>query len=342
MALAAHDDTEVVGVAGRHRGRPSPPWEPTGDVRHLRWPRPILYELWIRGAAPIDGAVGEVDVVHATTVIPPPTSRPLVVTVHDLAFTDPRAGSGRRTASLMLRGWQVTLERAAAVIAPSRTTADLLVAAGLAAERIHVVPEGAESRPVDETARRAVRERHQLERPFILTTATVEPRKNLDGVLVAFGSVARRRDVDLVVVGPDGWGGDLRSMVERSGAPAERVRPLGFVPDLDLRALYSEADVFCYPSWAEGFGLPVLEAMAHGAAVVTSSTTATAEICGDAGLAVDPSNQARLTAAVARLLDRPEERAEYGRRALVRAARFTWERAADRTRAVYDAVTGQG
>jgi glycosyltransferase involved in cell wall biosynthesis len=341
-ALAARGDTDVVGVAGRHRTRPSAPWEPVPDVRHLRWPRPLLYELWSRDAASIDDAVGDVDVVHATSVIPPSTRHPLVVTVHDLAFTAPRSGLGRRrAATVMLRGWQATLERATAVISPSRTTADLLVAAGMAAERIHVVPEGAEASPVDETARRAVRERYQLDRPFVLTTGTVEPRKNLDGVLAAFGSVARRRDVDLVVVGPDGWGSDLRTMVHRSGAPAERVRPLGFVPDVDLRALYSEADVFCYPSWAEGFGLPVLEAMAHGAAVVTSSTTATAEICGDAGLAVDPANQARLTAAVARLLDRPEERAEYGRRALVRAARFTWERAAEGTRAVYDAAAAR-
>jgi glycosyltransferase involved in cell wall biosynthesis len=339
-ALTARGDTEVVGVAGRHGRRPSPPWEPTADTRHMRWPGPILYELWTRGAASIDEEVGDVDLVHATSVIPPATRRPLVVTVHDLAFTDPRSGFGRRVAAVMLRGWQNTLERAAAVIVPSRTTADLVVAAGLAADRVHVVPEGAEPRPVDDAERRAVRQRYQLDRPFVLTTGTVEPRKNLDGVLAAFGSVARRRDVDLVMVGPDGWGSDLRTMVRRSGAPAERVRPLGFVPDVDLRALYSEADVFCYPSWAEGFGLPVLEAMAQGAAVVTSSTTATAEICGDAGLAVDPANQARLTAAVARLLDRPEERAEYGRRALARAARFTWERAAEGTRGVYAAVTG--
>jgi glycosyltransferase involved in cell wall biosynthesis len=341
-ALTARGDTEVVGVAGWHRRRPTPPWEPPAEVRHLPWPRSILYELWTRGAASIDDAVGDVDVVHATTVIPPATDRPLVVTVHDLAFTAPRSGVGRHTVSVMLRGWQATLGRATAVIAPSRTTADLLVAAGLAAERIHVVPEGAEARQVDEAARRTVRERYRLDRPFVLTTGTVEPRKNLDGVLAAFGSVARRRDIDLVMVGPDGWGSDLRTMVHRSGAPPDRVRPLGFVPDLDLRVLYSEADVFCYPSWAEGFGLPVLEAMAQGAAVVTSSTTATAEICGDAGLAVDPANQARLTAAVARLLDRPDERAEYGRRALARAARFTWERAAERTVAVYDSVISRG
>jgi hypothetical protein len=97
-ALTARDDTEVVGVAGRHRGRPSPPWEPTADVRHLRWPRPILYELWTRGAASIDEAVGDVDVVHATSVIPPATDHPLVVTVHDLAFTEPLrscCGGGR-------------------------------------------------------------------------------------------------------------------------------------------------------------------------------------------------------------------------------------------------------
>lgn len=329
---------DVVGVAARHRHPPRPPWRPPVTVVHQRLPRPVLYEVWTRsGWAGPDRVAGDVDLLHATSVVVPPSRLPLVVTVHDLAFTDARSGFGYRARSLFERGWRRTTERAAAVIVPSRATADRLVAAGLASTPIHVVAEGVRADPVSAEQVAAVRGEHRLERPFVLSVATAEPRKNLAGVLSAFAAVAGRHDVDLVLAGADGWGTDLDELVAGCGAPAERIRPLGFVSDDVLHALYAGAELLCYPSWSEGFGLPVLEAMVHGTAVVTSSTTATAEVCGDAGVTVDPADQAALDAAVAGLLDDDAARSELGARGRRRAAGFTWDRAAEATAEVYAA-----
>jgi glycosyltransferase involved in cell wall biosynthesis len=125
-------------------------------------------------------------------------------------------------------------------------------------------------------------------------------------------------DAELVLVGSDGW----------ADAPAG-VRHLGFVPRAELDALYAAADVVCYPSLREGFGLPVLEAMVQGTAVVTSSTTATAEVAGDAGLLVDPLDVDAIAGALGRLLGDPDLRGRLGAAGRERASTFTWSRTAD-------------
>lgn len=251
------------------------------------------------------------------------------------------SGFDRRVRALFERGWRRTIERAAAVIAPSRTTADALIGGGLEPDRVHVVPEGVRPTELEPGAGAAVRATYGLDRPFVLSVATAEPRKNLPGVLAAFAAVAADRDVDLVLAGPAGWGPDLQRVVDASGAPAERVHPVGFVPDGLLPALYAEAELLCYPSWSEGFGLPVLEAMSIGTAVVTSSTTATAEVCGDAGVTVDPSDQRAVNDAVGRLLDDEAARIDLGERGRQRASLFTWEASAAGTVQVYRAVLGR-
>jgi glycosyltransferase involved in cell wall biosynthesis len=162
----------------------------------------------------------------------------------------------------------------------------------------------------------------------VLFVGTMEPRKNVARLVEAF---ERLGDVDaeLVLVGPDGWG-DL---------PPANARRLGFVAPEALRGLYAAADVVAYPSIREGFGLPVLEAMAQGAAVVTSATTSTAEVAGDTGLLVDPLDVDDIAGALQRLLGDPDLAADLGARARARAATFTWARTAEGTVAAYrDAV----
>jgi glycosyltransferase involved in cell wall biosynthesis len=159
---------------------------------------------------------------------------------------------------------------------------------------------------------------------------TVEPRKNLHRVIEAFRQLDAA-ETELILVGPRGWGEDVDVALDGSRGPA---RTLGYLPRDELDVLYAQAVAVVYPSLAEGFGLPVLEAMANGAAVVTSAGTATEEVAGDAALLVDPLDVDALAEALQRLDDRAFS-ASLGSGARARASTFTWERSAELAVAVY-------
>jgi alpha-1,3-rhamnosyl/mannosyltransferase len=173
-----------------------------------------------------------------------------------------------------------------------------------------------------------VRQRYGLDRPFVLTVGTLEPRKNLVRVIEAHAGLPQllREDHPLVLVGPRGWEAD--EIVARAGAGGSTVRILGHVPDDDLSALYAACTAFCYPSLYEGFGLPLLEAMATGAACVTSNVSSLPEVGDDAVLYVDPLRVEDIRRALETLLTSETKRAELGDRAARRASRFSWDRTA--------------
>jgi glycosyltransferase involved in cell wall biosynthesis len=198
-------------------------------------------------------------------------------------------------------------------------------------------------RPVDDAdILRAVETRHGLRHPLILTVCTLEPRKNLPAAVRA---LARLRsagiDAQLAVVGAKGWGfGPIFDEVRRLGVD-EHVRFLGYAPREDLPALYSACDVFIYPSLYEGFGLPPLEAMACGAAVVVSNTSSLPEVVGDGGVQYDPEDEAALARAIADLIERPDERHAWRARALARAATFSWDATVRSTYDLYCELGGR-
>ncbi|MDW3216448.1 MAG: glycosyltransferase family 1 protein [Ilumatobacteraceae bacterium] len=322
--LVERPDIEVVGVAGRHRRPPVPPFVPPGEVRSLPFGRPLLYETWNRFEWPrVEGATGAVDVCHSTTAIPAATSRPHVVTVHDIAFVDTPERFTRHGARVMRRGLD-RCRSADLVLCPSRTTSDRLVEYGFAAESIRVVPWGVAAEPVDDADRARVRSRYDLPDDFVLFVGTVEPRKNLS----ALAAAAERLGRTVVAAGSAGWG--------TAGRADGDVRFLGFVPAADLPALYRLATVFAYPSLAEGFGLPVAEAMAYGTPVVTSAGTSTEEVAAGAAVLVDPTDAGSIATGIDEAIARAGELSQLG---LARAAQLSWDHTVDATVAAYREVT---
>jgi glycosyltransferase involved in cell wall biosynthesis len=332
-ALIARDDVEVIGVSARHRHPPPAPWTPPVVVKQLPLPRQVLYETWHAPMSrwpKVERATGPVDVVHATAVAFPPAIAPVVVTIHDLAFLhDPRLAT-RHGHRFFRRGLELARRHARLVMCPSQATIDECIDAGLDRDRLRLVPWGVAPSTVTMDDVRPILDRYSIDRPYVLFAGTVEPRKNLPRLLEAFARVPN--DVDLVLVGPSGWNESIDAQL---GALGSRVRTLGFLGRGELDALLAGASVFCYPSLREGFGLPVLEAMAQGTPVVTSNSTSTAEIAGDAGILVDPVDVDAIAGAIRSLLDdRPEAR-RLGDKGRQRAREFTWERTADLVAGVY-------
>ncbi len=336
-ALASRSDVRMVGVSARHRQPPAEPFRPPIDVRPLALPRPLLYEAWhaLRWP-PIEQATGPVDVVHATAVAIPACRAPLVSTIHDLAFLGDADRATQHGHRFFRRGLELARRRAALVLCPSRATMGDCEAAGFDPERLRLVPWGVRVSPVDVAAGERARRAHRLLRPYVLFVGTAEPRKNLGTLIEGFRSLGNR-ELDLVLVGPTGWNEDLDARIAPLGG---RARRLGFVSATDLPALYAGSAAFCYPSLQEGFGLPVLEAMAHGAPVVTSAGTATEEVAGDAALLADPRDPATVTAALVRILDEPGLADELRRRGRERAAVYSWARSAELTAQAYAEAAG--
>lgn len=330
-ALVRRPDVDVVGLAARHRTPPPQDLAPPVPVRHLRWPQRPLYLAWSGGRFPsVDRAAPEADIVHATAVAVPPTSAPLVVTVHDLAFLDHPERATRWGRIFFERGLALTRARARLVTCPSQTTAAECRAAGIDPARLRVVPWGLDWPVAADAEVEEVRARLGLPDRFVLWVGTMEPRKNLPGLLEAHRLVGRRSrsQVPLVLVGPLGWNQDLPS-------EADGVRVMGRIGHDDLPAVYRAATVMCYPSLQEGFGLPVLEAMSQGTPVVTSSGTATAEVAGETGLLADPTDPRAVADAVAAVWLDPAAACELGRAGLRRAGTMTWDATAAAMARVY-------
>jgi len=338
-ALQAHTDLELVGVSARHGAAPEPAFRPTVPVRALPLPRPALYESWHRLRWPtVQRATGPVDAIHVTGMAMPPKSAPLVVTVHDLAFLHDSSHFTKHGVRFFHRAIELARRDADVVVCPSRSTLEDCLAHGFEADRLRLVPWGIVAEPAAPDAVERLRRTYGLARPYVFWNGTIEPRKNLGVLLDAFARVVAEGsvDVDLVLAGPSGWNDELAALEARQG---DRVHRTGFVSPGDLAALHAGAELFCFPSVREGFGLPVLEAMAQGTAIVTSRDTATAEVMGedgDAGVLIDPTDPAALADVLSELLTDPAQLARMGAAAAVRAGGFTWERTALGLAAAYE------
>jgi glycosyltransferase involved in cell wall biosynthesis len=283
------------------------------------------------------------ELFHATEhLLLPLRSIPTVLTVHDLIFRHLPAHHKP------LNRWYLNLtmplycRRASHIIAISRhSKRDLISAYEIAEEKITVVYEAAAPNfsPQPPRAVAAVRARYGLPERYLLFVGTIEPRKNLTRLLAAFENVYADGLVDgLVIVGQHGWlYGDFFARLEKSPAREAVLLP-GYVPDGDLPAVYTGARALVLPSAYEGFGLPVLEAMACGTPVVASNASSIPEVGGDAALYFDPLDVESAVGAIRDPLRDSRLRDEMRKHGLARATQFSWQRAAAETRAVYDAV----
>ncbi|MCC2312931.1 glycosyltransferase family 4 protein [Cellulomonas xiejunii] len=324
-ALVARDDVQVTGLAARHRRDAVPDPAPAGRTVTSALPRVVLYEAWSRWRRPLAESAAPADVVHATTWAVPGTRCPLVVTVHDLAFLrDPRHFTARGNAWFR-RALEIVRDEAALVVVPSDATRDDCITHGIEADRIRVVRHGVHPADVSPQDVAGWRRRTGVERPYVLWCGTLEPRKNVRGVVAAFAAAqAQGLEHDLVLVGPRGWGAEQEHVARAVDAVRPgSVRLLGRLSAADLQTAYAGASAFVFPSLWEGFGLPVLEAMAHGVPVVTSAGSSMAELTGDLAELVEPTDLEDLAAGLARAV------ASDAGPALRRlAAEHTWEASA--------------
>ena len=327
--LALRSDVEVIGVAGRHRHPPTDGFAPPIAVNSLPIGGPLLVESWLRlGWPKVESVVDNADIVHSTTIIPPATSLPLVVTIHDLAFLRHPDFFTARGNKVFRRSLDIMLNKADMVLCSSQATLDDCVTAGFNSDRVRHVPLGVRAQTITDSDRTRVRATYGLPEQFVLFVGTLEPRKNLTRLIEALGSL--RDAPPLVVVGMAGWGDETPST-------AHDVRFTGFVPAHDLPALYEACTVFAFPSILEGYGLPVIEAMAHGAAVVTSRGTSTEEVAGGAAVLVDPLSVESIAAGLLEALSNVDNLRASG---LARAAQVPWSATAEATMNAYRQVLG--
>lgn len=286
-----------------------------------------------------DKLVGQPNIFIATDhVLPYLTQASTVFVLYDL--------STKRLPGVHLRlnRWYLNLmlpyflQRATAITTISdHSRRDIQHYYNLSSKQVHVIPPAVHARfaPVDDPAHlEAVRQRYSLPSRFSLYVGTIEPRKNIATLLQAF-QAAHLDDGTLVIAGKKGWLFQETFELAQSLGLADRVIFTGFVADDDLPALYSLATAFAFPSWYEGFGIPVLEAMACGTPVMCSNTSSLPEVAGDAALLLAPDDVPGWAHALTQVWTNASLRADLSRRGLKQAARFTWTAAAAQLRQVY-------
>jgi glycosyltransferase involved in cell wall biosynthesis len=284
------------------------------------------------------------DLLHGLAFAAPLLSAcPTVVTVHDLSFLrfpDAFRPFNRYYLTFITR---IATRRAARVIAVSESTRqDVIALCHVPGEKVVVVYNGVDSRfqPAAQDEVAAFRQQKGLPPRFILFLGTLEPRKNLARLISAYAQWRRTsgEDVKLVIAGGKGWYYEkVFELVSRLGLTSE-VLFTGFVPAEELPWFYRAAELFVYPSRCEGFGLPVLEAMACGTPTITSTASSLPEVAGDAALLVDPDDTDALAAAIGRVMSEPALAARLREAGMRQAQRFSWPRAAAATAEVYRSV----
>ena len=361
-ALAAEAGGHQLMAFINDRDFSCPQGRPGVELRYTRWPAaaPFPRIVWEQTALPAALWTDQADLVHGlVNTLPLVTKAPGVVTVHDLSFVRLPERFPLHKRLYLSNLCRASVNRAKRVIAVSKQTAsDLRTEFGVDSRRVEVVYNGVggQFRPLPAAEVDGFRERMRLPARFLLYVGTLEPRKNLPHLLRSFAAwraaSATGRDVGLVLAGARGWHyqeifrlvSELGLTSDESGTPSEQEPVVyfpGFLPEQELCLWYNAASGFVYPSLFEGFGLPVLEAMASGTPVICSDAPSLQEVAGDAALIVPAQDQAALQDAFERLFSGHGVADSLRERGPRQAEQFSWERAAAETIDVYEtAVNG--
>src|SRR3984893_13643003 len=341
-AMLAQDDTNQYTLLTSGRPPRERPFPTAKNVRgrSLIIPDRYLNILWYRWRLPISATffTGQGDIYHGPHFLLPPLNGKLrkVVTVHDLAFLEHPEYAVPELAAYLTKVVPEAVASSDVVAAVSQVTGQTLIEHfKTPSEKITVIPNGIRPpfrRITDPILLGATQHKYGLKHPLVLGVGTLEPRKNHAGLIKAFykaqasgGKGRQQRPAMLALVGGPGWLYEETRQLVADLKLEKKVRFLGRVSELELITLYSMADVFAFPSFFEGFGVPPLEAMACGAPVITSNTSSLPEVVGDAALLVDPNDISALCQALQTLLENEQLRSELVQKGYRQAQKYTWD-----------------
>jgi glycosyltransferase involved in cell wall biosynthesis len=302
-----------------------------------------LEMLWNRlHILPIETFTGKLHVFHTSDWLEPPTNCPKVTTIHDLAiFKYPETfvpKGGHNIIQNQKRKLEWVKKETKTIIAVSENTKrDIIDILKIPENKIKVVYEASDpgygKQQTNENIEKT-KKKYGVSGKYLLTVGTLEPRKNIKRVIEAYKILINQfSDLSLIICGKMGWGDDIGKWIMGNGKC--QIKFTGYVPKEDLACLYQGAECFVYPSLYEGFGLPVLDAMASGCPVVTSNISSLPEVAGDAGILVNPENVEEIVKGIANALKNKESLAKKG---LIQASKFSWEKTARETLKIYQNI----
>lgn len=310
---------------------------PNVSFKFIPLPLFIFQILWNKlHILPIEIIIGQIDLLHTSDWLEPPTRAKTkkITTVHDMVVYLFPSSVHPKIVANQKRKLDLVKRETDLIIADSESTKeDLVKFLQIPQEKVKVVylAASAEFKPQDENRVSEILAKYKIKKPYILSVSTQEPRKNIQKLIDAFQKINQKNpDVSLVLVGKYGWGPTAN--IDND----ENIIYTGYVSQDDLISLYSGCRVFAYPSLYEGFGLPILEAMAAGSPTITSNNSSMAEIARDAAILVDPRSEAQIAKAIEMVLNlKLEDYQKMVNASLNRARQYSWAKVAKQTLQIY-------